>query len=343
MAKILCSLSGLQFKCEYVPLYLHSRESYHPIFDAPASELYKLSERYFSEQSLDAQSSYLLTLALLNSTGNVEFRTPAEFHAGTQQIVALHIAELTTVVQQLNSILVPSFHPAKFVISSKSGSHRLEQLDSWIHVWKQNLHDFATGYRQQQLHSEITHKENILERLVKDVNKDVRQYATVLSHWAALAGDFPEFKVSIEGKQEPISLSSYWQQIIVRACREEEVWSIRREDLQELIEHCEQNIPAGTIFSYKLMKVLRDAGEKQDILLDIGDWDIAAAGTGTTGLYNIIPDDDSILQANIKALSVGAPTHKPVRSEYRSEFEYIKALAKWRLAESSSSNDSSKE
>lgn len=338
--RILCAYSGLQFQVQHFPGFLHSREYCHPVFYMQQRELL-VSSRRFYEGSLTGEDSYLLFLALLNSTDKVEFRTPAQYHSGTAAIVARNLSSLVAVCEQFNSIQVPSFQPPHFVINAASGTARLENCDSWLETWRQSIKEFHSGYRQQNRSQTQQAKEEVLATLIKDVNTDVRKYASLLANWASLAGDFPTSLVtSPSGAQ--VRLDEYWKSIIVRACREEELWNIHNGDLQELIEHCEDAIPHGTIFAHKLMHVLREACKKQGILFDIGDWDIASLTGGNKGatLYTILDaeasqDSDTTLAANIKALIASAPDHMPVRSEYPSEFQFMKAMGKWKLAQRS--------
>jgi hypothetical protein len=331
MSKILCAISGIEFSVQHMPLTLTSREHSHPIFSVPAPRLLKLTERWL-EQELTDTEDYLLYLALFNSTGLMEFRSPASICADTPSIIAHHMHHLTDIVEIIlnhgEERSQQLFHLPTFVITPDTKC--LEDSGEWIKIWRQCYADYANKYRTSTALEKLSRKETILERLIKDKTKDISQYAHQLANWAAQAGKFPEFAAGLDtsilgGRQ--MTLSQYWQHIIKCCAKTEAIWEIPDEDLNELIEHCEENIEHGSIYSHTLMALLRAGAERKKNFLDLGDIDLGAGGI----TFRILDADTSIEDANKLALIDSAPIAQPIESQYPNKLAYIKAKMNWKL------------
>lgn len=331
MARILCSLSGIEFKAEHMPIYLTSRESHHPVFDIPGGRLIPLSERWL-EQDLSDTENYLLYLALFNSTGLMEFRVPAIMDGNSSSLIAnnMHkLCEIVEIIQNLGEERAQElFHLPTFVITPDTKT--LEDSPNWIRIWQQCYTDYCNQYRTATALEKLNRKESILERLIKDKTKDISLYAHQLANWASQAGAFPEFDAgldkSILGGQS-MSLSRYWQHIIKCCAKTEAIWEIPDADLTELIEHCEENIDHGSIYSHTLMSLLRAGAERKKNFLDLGDIDIG----GSKVTFRILDASASIEDANKLALIDSAPSEEPVEKNYPNKLAYIKAKMKWKL------------
>ncbi len=118
MAKILCALSGIEFKCDHFPIYLSSREVHHPIFSVDTSRLLTYDEKWINNDLNDTES-YLLYLALFNSTGLCRFEVPAIRTQLTASIIAQNMSKLFDAVDSIQCIgieksrttlMLPSFN-----------------------------------------------------------------------------------------------------------------------------------------------------------------------------------------------------------------------------------------
>lgn len=331
MSTILCGISGIEFKAQYMQLSLTSREASHPIFSVPGTRLLTLSERWL-EQELSDTENYLLYLALFNSTGLMDFRVPASVCADTPSIIAHHMEPLINMVDIILSHgeerSQQLFHLPTFVITPDTKC--LEDSGEWIKIWRQCYADYVNKYRTSTALEKLTRKETILERLIKDKTKDISQWAHQLANWASQAGNFPEFNAGLDtsilgGKD--MSLSQYWQYIIKCCAKTEAIWEIPDADLNELIEHCEENIEHGSIYAHTLMSLLRAGAERKKNFLDLGDIDIGTNGT----TFRILDANTSIEDANKLALIDSAPLHAPVESQYPNKLAYIKAKMNYKM------------
>jgi hypothetical protein len=322
MAKILCSKSGIQFKAEYFPIAFTSGELHHPIFYAPLKRLWKFYPKWQTGE-LGTVDSYLYFLALLNSTQLVQWRTAALRHADTDAIVQQYMEPLFSTIGHIAAIRNPRFILPRFVISTETRT--LTNIKYWIQAWEESYSDFCNGLKDQDIRSQVQRREAALERLIKNPAIKPQRYAHLLAQWAALAGSFPTFSVTIAGVTQ--SCSDYWQDIICKCYNHVDIIQIPERDLVELLEHCEQEIELGSIYSYHLFNTLREGLETVRGFFGIG---------ATT--FSILSNDSDVGVSNLQLLIDSAPTEEPQRRDYATEFAFIKARMKWSLAVASATS-----
>lgn len=329
MAKFFCGISGIECEVSYLPLSLTSREYAHPVFFTPQKKLLGLFSRFESGNMGDIES-YLLYLAAFNSTDLVEFRVPAKYTPETPSIVAQNLEPLIDIIYKLNAIKVPSFQVPKFAITPDTAN--LKNTGIWITVWQQCLKSFLEGNKQRILLEDLQDIEDRVHRLILNPNAQPQKYANVLSVWACKAASFPVFQVSTIFGQ--MRLADYWMLIIRKCINDKAIFDIPKEDIAELLEHLEDNLELGTIYSTSLFKLLREGKDKQISYLGLGDMDLIDIDSP----YQILGDDDSVEVANLSAAINSAPKEAPTRAQYKTEFEYQRARIKYMAAQRNSSN-----
>ena len=234
---------------------------------------------------------------------------------------------LIHIVGKIDVIKHPSFVLPHFVISSDTCS--LENSYHWIQIWNQNYNDWHDNIKSHANDQELSRRENSLQKLLKTSHKNIEDYPRILAEWASKAGDFPTFKVKINGTS--MELADYWESIIIKCAKEETVFHVNENDLRELIEHCEDNIIAeGSIYAMALMKYLRKGQSMQRNYLGLGDIDLASK-EGTA--YRILKPETSAADANIQNMIDNAPATKPEKHKYPTLIDYIKALGRWNMAQ----------
>lgn len=330
MAKILCAISGIQFSCDHVPMYLQSREAHHPIFNLPTPKLLGLYGKWI-KQELTEIDSYLLFLALLDSTELMRWTIPAQRNAHTSSIVANNMSQLVHVIGQIDTIKHPSFALAQISISSETKT--LENVKHWIESWSAAIVDFKDGYRLsyalQEKNRKLISRENHLSKLIKDQSRDPVEYARIVAQWAAVAGEFPENGTTpnpLTGTRT--SISDYWKDIITYCLKEEKMFSIPATDIHELIEHCEDNIDHGSIYAHTLMSILRTSIKKQKDFFGLGDFNLPAGP-----MFRILDGNANIEDANKLSMIAAAPTSEPRKEQYPNLIGYLRAKAKWDMAQ----------
>ena len=322
--KILCSLSGVEFTCEHFPGTFHSRELSHPIFFLEQKRLLSYLGKW-SGGELTKTDSYLLFLALLHSTELVHFRTPVYRTLQTDSIVAQNIEHLSRAIIKMNAVRNAEKTFPSYVISPDTRD--LSNVKYWIDNWVSGYDEWRSGYKSAHDSSKLIRREQALERLIKNPHKQVKDYSGQLADWASVAGSFPEYLVVSPFSGQQITLSEYWQQLIVRSSKSEQLFSIHRPDLEELLEHCEDKVSAGSIYAHNLFKVLRTALEKQRNFLGLGDQDLGK----TT--YTLLDSSGNVEDANIKMMIDSAPGEEPRREQYPKLFDFIRAKARWDMAQ----------
>lgn len=307
MANYQCAISGLQLKTTHMPMCLEATDLAHPIFYLDHKKLLGLYVRY-TKGDLNSIDSYLLFLALLNSTDRVKWQTCCTYAgAVTDRIVATNIDMLVHVIWQSDIISHPSFKQPKLIISLTNSNARLTSIRDWIKRWEDNIDLFKQG-RARALH---VHK---LEKLEAKLSKVILSgttgphLASSVATWAAKAGEFPE------------AVSEAWQLIIRKCYNSEAMFTTPKAQLEEIQSYCYLNIEAGSIHFHSLMQVLNEGIARHSDFLGLGD-----IGSDKKQNYAIIAEDTSPEAVATMAILAGAPKTAPVRTDYPDAISFLRA------------------
>jgi hypothetical protein len=322
--KILCSISGLEFNCDYFPGTFYSKETFHPIFHLEQKRLLPYLKKW-SSRELTTTDSYLLFIALLKSSDLIEFRVPINRNEQTDAIIYNNMEFLARTVIKLNTVITPAALFPRYAVTPDT--RYLTNVHHWIENWDTEYRDFQNGRKKDYDDRKLVKREAALERLIKNPHKPVSLYAKEIAEWAAVAGEFPKFIIKSPFTNQSINISDFWKDVIIRCAKNELLYSIPQRDLTELIEHCEDKVPIGSIYSNALFKVLRAAHEKQKNFLGLGDFDV-----GTRGTYALLTEDTSVESANMRALIDSAPLEEPRQEQYPTKFKFLQAKLKWDMA-----------
>jgi len=320
MARVLCGISGIEFKVDHLPIYLSSREYAHPIFFLNPRKLLGLYQKY-TQNELDSTSSYLLFLAYMNSTDLVEWRVPAARTPRTDKIIAGNFQSLVHTVEKINTIHSPNVHFSR--ISVSPDTKNLENVHFWIESWKSTIEDFTAGNRAAAKQKSLLEIETKLEYLIKSASRNESVLAANLAIWASRAGSFPQTPVNINGTVT--TTDRHWQSIMRKCVSGESMLAVERADIAKLLEHCELNLEPGDIFSHNTLKLIRDGMAKQCAYLGHEFSPIPQS----TFQFHIIEQGESTEAANMSSVASTAPSQEPRRIDYPSQFAYIRAKAAW--------------
>ena len=323
--KIICAYSGLEFQVQHFPGSLSNRETVHPIFQVPQQRLLGYVPTKWATGELTSTDSYLLFLALLPSTDHVEFRLPVFRTNITDALVASNMNNLFSIVGRLNSVVIPSFCPPTFVLSTET--RNLNNITNWIAIWDEYYREWNAGYRSLSDEQKLIRRQLALERMINtSFSRNEKAFARILADWAESAGEFPKSPTLVNGAYIP--LNEYWKQIIVKCFNAEAIFSIPKDDINELLTHCEDNIIQGNNYAYNLLKALRNGLAKQNDFLGFGELDL----NSSTG-YQILDADSSVEDANRLAMIQAAPAELPILSNYPSKIAYLRAKVRWEAAQ----------
>lgn len=311
--KIQCSLSGLSYSLpEFSGLHMQPGLTYHPFLDLPASQMPECYTAWCNG-TLSEQESYLLFVWMLKNTNLVQWRAPLQISPESRApIVAQYMQHLFRVASLMECIAHPRFVAPSVVISEENND--LEPIREWIALWQDAYDDFLAGLAISREREELATRTAALERFIKSPGIPASKYAHILADWAEVAASFPGHT------------AEYWKEIIIHAHSDSRLLSIPQVDLEELIEHCEQEIDEysqGTIFSHHLYSILSAA---LDAKLDF----FGLRGTGKNGFAEI---DSSEQDNKLAAIIVSAPSAEPRPHQYSSQFTYIKAKMAWQIAQ----------
>lgn len=333
--QVKCAYSGLTFACQYFPAAVNSRDLVHPSFYLSPSKLISLSTMW-SEGKLEPVDSYLLFLALLESTELVEFRTSVLRTEHTNEIVALNMEHLVSVATKI--LHVPNKRALLPVFSISHGCNDLSNVSSIIGAWDSAIADYANNYLGASARNKLLSLETLLERSIKNSTLHPSKYSTMLANWAELAGHFPTGETLLAGGQK-VPLNLYWKNLIVKACLDDSIFTISSKDLAELISHCEEEIPHGSIYAHSLMKALREAKAAQDDFFSGGRTTFKVLASSSSNVASL-PSDPSAEAANIARIISSAPAREPARGEYDTFAGYLKAKVAWDMAQRAATNES---
>lgn len=317
MATVLCHYSGIEFKTEHFPIHLTQGEACHPIFDVPLKRLWKYFPKWQSGE-LTEVDSYLYFISLLNATEMVDFRCPVFRTANTPKIIQSNMENLYYTIGKIVAIKHPAFVIPRFVVSPDTRT--LENVRYWIQTWSECYADFSNGLQDQELRARLVRKAQGLERLIKNPALHPSKYAKLLAAWCADAAEFPEFEF-IDPMGNRTTLSEYWQEIIIKCHTNTAIITVPEKDLTELIEHCETNLDGGSIQSHHLFETIRLGLDTLQGFFSIG-----------SPTFSILNEGDDVGTSNLQLLIDSAPLSMPKRTEYPSDFAFIKAKMKYSLA-----------
>lgn len=319
MATISCKYSGIQFRCEHFSIHLQDGEAYHPIFNVPLKRLFKYFTKWQSGE-LTQVDSYLLFLAYLHKTELVQWRIPCSPSINTvNQIVQSNMEPLFYTIGRIITIRHPRFVVPEFAITKQTSD--LTNVSEWIKVWQECYDDFCNGLRDQELRSRLQRKESALERLIKNPALKPERYSHILADWASEAAVFPQFVITNPTTNIEESVQSYWKQIIRLCYQKESLLAVPESDIQELLTHCEENLDLGSIQSYHLFNTLREGLQTVQGFFS----------NGPTS-YVILDSQSDLSDSQVELLKQDAPTSKPLRTAYPTEFAFFKAMMKYNLS-----------
>lgn len=314
MANIICAISSIPFKCSHLPITLSNREYSHPIFALDQKQLFPLYKKYTAGELTDIDS-YLLFLALLKSTDKVEFVVPAQITTSTPRIVANNISQLINVIWSSNAIYNPRFKQPRFFM--RKDNCNLDNINIWIHAWRDNIEDFKSGLSAQEEREKLRHVEDKLSKIIFTPEAGNIRLAAACAEWACKAAGFPATK------------AESWKKIIRKCYSLEAMFSTSKQDLKEIKEFCEENIEAGSIHYRKLMQTLRTGIANHNDFLGLGTLSSSQDSLG----YSIVPQDSTKEEETMLAIIAKAPRTEPKESDYPNKISYIRARLAYRQAQ----------
>ncbi|PHQ81761.1 MAG: hypothetical protein COB66_01430 [Coxiella sp. (in: Bacteria)] len=317
MTQVTCAISGLDFQVSaFKDLSIEYKEGYfHPIFAAPYSSLYKLYGSY-TKGKLGAIDSYLLFLAFLHSSDQIEWGHPLAIDPkapSTAKLVANNFSQLIGVLEKTALISYSSFTQPSFRVTFANCA--LEEIPIWIEAWQDNLESFTYSRAEERERTALAGIERKLQALILAPEIKTELYANVVADWAHKAGEFPAAKVTL------------YKKTIESCFNTNKMFKTPLPLLKEIKDFCECNIDAGSIYFHTLIKVLQEGiGRHLDYL---------GGGSSTLG-YTLLPslsDKTKIVESEtlVAEIAKAAPSAIPERRSYGTNIDFIKAKLAYRV------------
>lgn len=328
MARVTCAISGLPIACpEFENLMIPHTEGYvHPIFATSEYHLKRLYTKH-CQGELTAKESYLLFLALVQSTGCIKWRCPAKLDPESPKTIALvesNLKQLLAVIHKTSLILHPKFKQPDYVVTQDSAN--LACIPSWIKSWNTNIEWFYSKRATDEEIEKLKRLENKLTHHIYSGESPAR-FARVIANWADKAAEFPDDKRVL------------YKETIVNCFSSTKMFNTPLALLRELKDFIECNIEVGSIHFHTLSEVLVGGIAKHtDYLggssLALG-YSLLPSLDDSTG-ETLKPERPKISEAETKAAAdlaliiANAPKELPKREDYASSLEFIKAKLAYR-------------
>ena len=312
MANITCAISGVIFTTSFLEgiSLPHTAGYFHPIFALSQKQLCDLYSKH-TKLELGSVDSYLLFMAFLHSSGQIEWKSPASKNpncASTRRMIENNISQLVSILNRTNCIRWQGFTQPSFVVTYENSM--LDQIPNWIAAWEDNLESFSNKRANVRTLEELQKVENKLSYLILS-GEDPKGFAHIIADWADRTAEFP-----VNNKEK-------WKKIIRSCFNINKMFNTPLADLKAIKEHCECNIEAGSIHFHTLHKVLTEGIAKHVNYL---------GGSSLTLGYTLLPLDSTKNDEELESIAAKAPAELPVEKDYISKLEYIRAKVRYETA-----------
>jgi len=323
MARVTCAISGIRLEISgFSSLSLpHTVGYYHPIFTLPEKKLYQyyIDHCHGRLQSVD---SYLLFLALLNSSGKITWEHPSVCdpnESRTKMLVQNNIAQLVRILEKTSVIKHPMFKQPSFRLTYDN-SH-LDQIPNWIKAWENNLTEFNNNRASIRIRQTIAEIERKLSEVVI-YGEDPEKYAHLVAEWACQASDFPPDKKDL------------WKATIRSCYNSMKMLNTDSELLLEIKDYCECNLEAGSLYFHTLCNTLREGLSRKTNHL--------GGGFSTTD-FELAPKlgskesieawkREQLANEQLLNLAMNADAEEPKEHSYPNKLTFLKAKLAYRVA-----------
>lgn len=290
--KLICPISGLTYTTSSG---FGSGRATHPfLISSTRASLTHLLPTYLSgdltADNAASDESYLYCLAWVPLLGVTFSATLTKSLA--HPILLANLERLVHTIEKLDNYSRDEF-PSFIVTESDTD---LSSLPNWLDAINETCIDLSRTKAEWRKDKSLARIESTLSTIINSMrDRDINRAGKVIANWAAVAADFPP------------AISEYWCEIINFSFREATMDMLHARitlaDMDELIEHCEYNIPHGSSYAHTLMSKLRAANSMLKEFID-------------RPAYRAIGNPEQMKL-------------KPSRNQFSSNIEYIRALIKF--------------
>ena len=309
---VYCQYSGTNFEVPNFPSM--KLEAIHPLFYASTKQLLSRTGDWAAGK-LNEQERKIMFLSLLHHTELVEFRVTA---APADSVVQQNMENLIRFVGWMTGIQNPRLSLPRFVVSQET--REMGNVRYWLQAWWDARKAFEDGYVTTGQLARLRNREVALQRMIKNAAKKTEDYAGMLGAWACDA-------TSVDEKTK-----EYWLDLF--RLKGVAIYNARTVDLEEMLEHLEENLEHGSIYAATALKHVRSllGRNKAGLTFGLGmdDDDSLDPSDAVDNPYRIVEDD--VETYNKEVIAATAPVDEPVAKNYPSKLAYLRAKAAWQLA-----------
>ena len=311
--RIKCRYSGVDFVASgFNELYIQGS---HPLMNVDLITLLARA-RDWAEGKLSSTERRVLFIALLKSTELVEFHRSA---LPPDSVIAKNMETLIRTMGWKGKLgdLLPL---PKYAVTNDT--YRLVNIHQWLKRCNDAKSEWENKDAVWERREELRIREERLIKLIRTPTKKLSFYQGMLGRWI------------LEASNAPVAMHDYWLQLL-RLKEYRDIWAASRVDLEELLEHMEDNLPAGSIIAdvaFKHVRKLREiniGGVEFGLGMDDDNADLDFSAMRNNPFIMI----EEIEEHNMIAAASFASKEEPKVDEFETKGLYLKAVARWRLAQ----------
>lgn len=322
--KTICQFTSLPLEVPFLSSPTRI-QFYHPIFTLSLKSLLGIYANWKDKplSSNQEADTILLATAFLRASGFVEFHT--SINPSAPNLHARLLQSLESLVQTAILVATNAANPdaeiPHFIISKDTAD--LESLPNWIALWQEALTDLGQAKERRLTMAARARLEQRLNYYIIH-QKENAIYISLLCEWLVEAAALPQ-EITIQNPFTKLtcSLSSYWCDLLSRAIKNKEIFSLPLNDIQEFYDHCIDNLDdVGSSFAHAALSALRKVIHTQ------------TQGFGIDSTFVILPQSaeqkaqNDATQSLLKAIASKYES-KPERKDFTSQSDYLRASLAW--------------
>ena len=211
--KLICRYSAELYFCDHFKEDSH--DDVHPIFRLPARKLLLKAKKWGAGQ-YDETEQKLLFLALMNTTGAVDFTVPA---SPSHSIVSANMESMFRIVTWFDTANPGTLRLPTYRVSELH--YRLENINTWIAALFECREEWKRPSLTKNLQDALAPRELVLDRYINSPTKHTSEYATKLARWAISAA-------GVTGET-----AAYWLRLF--QLKDNEIFKAPVEDLEKMM------------------------------------------------------------------------------------------------------------
>ena len=248
--KVYCPISGIAYTTNFG---IGSFTQAHPTLGLSIEELTKITEQQLINRSKNNDkvtqqvNTHLVLLSWFLKLPGIQVQTTIDLQTNLHVLIA-NQEQLIKTVAQVNATKHKINYPG-IIVSNDNPLHA--QLKNWLEAFNECIRLSTVAINETKRARTARELDEALDKVTNIfLPHSSKKNAGLVADWAAVSGNFPH------------SVKSLWKDIIFHLFKgndkELAALAVTQADIDELIEHCEDNIPHGSYHAHELMSKLRE-------------------------------------------------------------------------------------